>query len=140
MVRMSRLAHGAPSMVLCRSDRLTIPLLIQMIRRERAWRGLPRFQGHHMLRPWPGLPALTRSWMAHQVSRLMTRPQIQLRTDSIAGYFISGNVTHGWNGDPVKPPASCRRPRPTRHREGSPRKSGCGMHEKLGPGDQSVDR
>jgi hypothetical protein len=25
--------------VLCRSDRLTIPLLIQMTRRERAWRG-----------------------------------------------------------------------------------------------------
>jgi hypothetical protein len=30
----------------------------------------------------------------HQVSRLMTRPQVQLRINSIAGYLITGNITN----------------------------------------------
>src|SRR4029453_7401061 len=132
MVRMSRLAHGVPSMggalPLRPSD---YPVAHPD---DPTGAGLARaaeVPGTRHAPPvaWPSRvdPELDGR---HQVSGFMALPEIQLRTDSIAGYFISGNVTHGWSGDPVKPAASCRRPRPPRHREGSPKKSGCGMHEK----------
>jgi hypothetical protein len=48
-----------------------------------------------------------------------TLPQIQLRQLHCRLYY-SRQCNPGWNGDPVKPPPSCRRPRPTRHPKGSP--------------------
>src|SRR4029450_12121217 len=135
MVRMSRLAHGAPSMGGALPLRPSDYPVAHPDDPTGAGPGAALgFQGHDMLRPWPGLPALTRSgWpppgvAVDDTSAGPVAHQLHCRLSYNRQYNqMGGTVIQSSHRDPVggRDDATSRR---------STEKGRCGIDEKLGPG------